>query len=205
MSWYKHSMPTVSDITPVIDRICTEIGTITGVNDVYLWGSYIEHLNQPNYAVKDVDIIASTSFDSGDLLAIDNGRYSALRLHPKDLEDEGFNPLAVQFTKRFLSYANYNVDHWSVSIDGNLLHWGSMPENQEEWAELHAAAEKRACDNVGVKRAQLYKCDYEKRREWRQSYDTYISGFLSKFATGWCQSQHSFSEIKAKVKKMEKI
>lgn len=195
-------MPTISDLAPVIDGVCKEIKSITGVNRVYLWGSYIEHIDKPNYAVKDVDIIASTEFDVGDLLAIDNSKYSALRLHPNDLEDEGFNPQAVNFTKRFLTYSKYNVDHWAVSKNGKLLHWGAMPENQEDWAELHKEAENRAYELSGIKRADLYKTSTENRREWRDVYDGYISSFLSKKATGWCQSQHRFEEISEKVKEI---
>ncbi len=201
MSWYKQSMPTISDLTPVIDGICAEIKTISGVKDVYLWGSYVEHLDKPTYAVKDVDIIATTSFDSGDLLAIDNSKYSALRLHPNNLEDEGFNPQAVSFTKQFLSYEKYNVDHWAVSRNGKLLHWGAMPENQDDWAVLHAEAEKRAQDIVGIGRADLHTFGKSTRKEWRKMYDDYISAFLSKKSTGWCQSQHRFDEIAERAKK----
>lgn len=195
-------MPTIADLTPVIDGICGEIKKIAGVKNVYLWGSYMKHLDKPTYAVKDVDIIAATSFDSGDLLAIDNSKYSALRLHPNDLEDEGFNPIAVQFTKKFLGYEKFNVDHWAVSKDGKLLHWGAIPENQDEWAELHAEAESRACASVGKKRAELFKETGEKRKEWRKVYDDYIASFLSKKSTGWCQSQHKFEEIVEKVKEV---
>jgi hypothetical protein len=202
MSWYKQSMPTVADLMPVIDGLCKEIKAIAGVTDVYLWGSYMEHLDKPTYAVKDVDIIAATNFDSGDLLAIDNSKYSALRLHPNDLEDEGFNPQAVAFTKRFLSYSKYNVDHWAVSRNGKLLHWGAMPDNQDDWAELHAEAEARARETCGVKRAELHRATPEKRSEWKGVYDSYIASFLSKKATGWCQSQHKFAEIAEKAKKV---
>lgn len=195
-------MPTVSELTPIIDGICSEIKLIGGVKDVYLWGSYLEHLDQPTYSVKDVDIIAATKFDSGDLLAIDNSKYSALRLHPNELEDQGFNPQAVQFTKKFLSYEKYSVDHWAVSSNGKLMHWGAIPENQEEWSELHEEAEKRAEASLGINRARLHKESSNTRKEWKLAYDGYISSFLSKRASGWCQSQHRFDEIEPKVKKI---
>lgn len=202
MSWYKQSMPTVSDISTVIDGICSEIKSIAGVQSVYIMGSYTEHIDQPNYAVKDVDIIAATNFNSGDLLAIDNSKYSALRIHTVDLEDEGFNPKAVGFTKKFLSYEKYNVDHWAVSKDGRLMHWGAIPESQEEWAELHAEAESKALSVTGVSRTDLYKACTSKRKDWRVVYDEYIASFLSKKASGWCQSIHRFGDIMEKAKKV---
>ena len=199
MSWYKHSMPTIADLTKVIDGLCKEIKAIDGVKNVYLWGSYVENLNQPTYAVKDVDIIAATNFDVGDLLAIDNSKYSALRLHPNDLEDEGFNPQAVKFTKRFLSFSNYNVDHWAVSKNDKLLHWGAIPETQEEWAELHKEAENKAIESTGIKRSALCGKSHEIRREWKQIFDDYVTGFLSKKATGWCQSKTNFADVLVKA------
>lgn len=202
MSWYRHSMPTISEVSQYVDEICREIRAIDGVKSVYLWGSYVEHKDQPNYAIKDIDIIAATSFDVGDLLAIDNTRTSALRINPLDLEDEGFNPVSVNFTKKFISYAKYNTDHWSVASNGSLVHWGAMPETREEWSILHAESEQRANETCNVNRDKLYKCDSDKKREWRQIYESHIANFLSKKASGWCLSDHKFAEIKETVRKV---
>src|SRR4051812_25052981 len=112
MSWYKRAMPSRKDLSPIVDDISQQIRSIPGVTGVYVWGSYVDQ-SDPNYPVKDLDIIAATSFDAGDLMAIDNSRYSALRIRPTELEDEGFNPAAVAFTKQFLAFEKYNVDHWA--------------------------------------------------------------------------------------------
>jgi predicted nucleotidyltransferase len=200
MSWYKQSMPMIRDIQPFISTICAEIKTLPGVKDVYIYGSYADHSLDPNYVVKDIDIIASTGFDSGDLLAIDNSKYSALRIHPNELEDEGFNPKAVSFTKRFLSYAQYNVDHWAASSDGLLLHWGAIPDNQGEWMELHAEAEADAVKLTGVARNELRACAEDKRKEWKLAYDHYLKKFLAKGATGWFASKTELNDVLSKAK-----
>jgi hypothetical protein len=159
-------MPTVKELVPVINDICLQIKDIPGVNSVYIWGSYAENLSNPNYVVKDVDVIASTTFNSGDLLAIDNGQYSALRMKLSDLEDEGFDPRTVAFTKRFLAFDQYNVDHWATSSDNKLLHWGAIPDNQDDWRALHEEAERQATKLTGYKRADLRDSSEPKRKEW---------------------------------------
>lgn len=195
-------MPTVKDLSPHVTTACEEIKRLPGVTAVYLFGSYANNLDKPNYVVKDVDVIAATKFDSGDLLAIDNSRYSALRISPLDLEDEGFNPEAVTFTKRFLGYEKYNVDHWAASSDGVLLHWGVIADSRDEWQELHEKAEKKAETLTGLKRAELRTKDLEARKDWKRAYDQYISKFLETSTTGWYPSDHSVDDIISKAQKI---
>src|SRR5438128_1372649 len=144
MSWYKQCMPCVKDVTPYVTEVCAGVKQLPGVSGVYLFGSYAQNRSKPTFVVKDVDVIAATNFHSGDLMAIDNSRYSALRIRPDELEDMGFDPQAVAFTKRFLSYDQFNIDHWVTSSDGKLLHWGAIPDTREEWLELHSQAEASA-------------------------------------------------------------
>ena len=187
-------MPTVKDVTPYVKEACAEIRNVKGVQSVHLFGSYAQNQDKPNFIVKDVDIIANTNFDSGDLMAIDNSRYSALRIRPDELEDEGFNPEAVAFTKKFLSYQQFNVDHWATSRDGKLLHWGAIPETHEEWIELHTQAEKEAETATGVKRANLGQ-KTAKKKEWKQSYDAYIAKFISAGRGGWFPSDTKAEDV----------
>jgi predicted nucleotidyltransferase len=200
MNWYVQSMPTVKSLSSHITTACEEIKTLPGVLAVYLFGSYADHLNNPNYVVKDVDVIAATDFDSGDLMAIDNSRDSALRIPPKDLVDVGFNPDAVNFTRKFLSYQKYNIDHWACSRDGVLLHWGAIPDNREEWQELHYKAEKKAEAVTGVKRAELRTKEAETRQEWKLAHDQYIKKCLGSGNGGWFPSENNVEETLALAK-----
>jgi hypothetical protein len=195
MSWYQQCMPTVKTASEFIKTACDELKSIKGVNSLYLWGSYAQHINDPNYVVKDIDVIAVTNFDSGDLLAIDNSKYSALKMRSTDLEDMGFDPAAVNFTKRFLSYQKYNIDHWAASADGQLLHWGLIPDSQDEWQELHNEAELRAKKHTALSRADLLNASDEKKTDWKRAYDSYIAKYLNDKATGWYPSEHPLDEI----------
>lgn len=201
MSWYKRAMPSRKDLSPIIDDICKQIRAIGGVTAVHVWGSYVDQ-KDPNYPIKDLDIIASTAFDAGDLMAIDNSRYSALRIRPTELEDEGFNPKAVGFTKQFLSFEKYNVDHWAASKDGKLLHWGAIPESNEDWAELHTEAESRAEKDTGLKRTQLVKCSDDRRKDWKRAYDSYLSMVISSKSAGWCPTEHAIGDILNRAQQM---
>lgn len=202
MSWYKRAMPSVKDLSLVIGDISQQIKAIHGVKDVYVWGSYALNIDKPAYIVKDIDIIASTEFDLGDLLAIDNSRQSALRIRHDELENEGFNPKAVAFTKQFIAFEKYNIDHWAATMDGKLLHWGAIPETAEEWEELHTEAEKRAQQEIGLKRSQLLSATDIKRKDWKQVHDQYISNMLGARSVGWCPSNLTITDIGDKAIKL---
>lgn len=195
-------MPTVSSLSTQINSICQEIKQIKGVTSVYLYGSFANNIDKPNFVVKDVDVIASTNFDSGDLLAIDKGQHSALRLAQTDLEDFGFNPEVVNFTKRFLTYEKYNIDHWATSGDNKLMHWGAIPDNQEDWEELHKKAEKYAERSTGLKRSELKNEIENKKANWKSAYDHVVKTEVKNGLSGWYLSDHLASEILLKAKKI---
>lgn len=203
MNWYTKSMPTVKDIKPFINQICAEIKNISGVKDIYLYGSYADNINNAKFICKDIDLIAATEFDSGDLLAIDNSKYSALKIHPNDLEDEGFNPAAVAFTKKFLSYGQYQIDHWATSSDNKLLHWGAIPENKEDWQEIHIEAEHTANKTIGTtNRAGLAKKSEMQRKEWKDIYNRCVKKHLSTISTGWFASDANLDSVFEKAIKL---
>jgi predicted nucleotidyltransferase len=199
MSWYKGCMPTVASIKDNINTIASEMKKVCGVKDVLVWGSYAENINNPNFVLKDVDIIATTNFDSGDLLAIDNSKYSAIKIAYKELEDLGFSPQAVSFTKKFLSYANCNIDHWAVSKDKVLLHWGAIPDSIEDWSILNTEAEEYALKQTNASRHILNRFSSSVKKEWRKSYDEYISKYVNDKAAGWYPSEHNLEVLEKAI------
>lgn len=197
MNWYIKTMPTVKDASCIYKDICSQIKAFPGVKDVYIWGSLKDNINNPKYIIRDIDIIAKTSFNSEDLLAIDTGKYSPLKMKPSFLEDEGFCPQAVDFTKKYTSI-QYNVDHWAISKDKKLLHWGAIPESSEDWIEIHNQAEKQSAKDTGFKREKLYNQSEEKKKEWKKIYDEYIKDILSTKVGGWFISKDKIDNILGK-------
>ncbi len=170
---------------------------LRGVKQVYAHGSYAKHRDDPNFSLKDLDIIAVTNFDSGDLMAIDAGKDSPLKMVPSEWEDLGFNPDAVSFTKNFLGLKRFGIDHWAASSDGKLLHWGPMAETIEEWKENHTEAEKYAQTITGYNRLKLAKGAETVRAQWHEAYTHSMNRGVSKKQRlqGWLPSDHPANEI----------
>ena len=197
-------MPTVKDVTAHVDEIARAVSGMPGVQNVYVHGSYLTHVDEPNYPLKDIDIIACTRFDSGDLMAIDAGRDSPLKMASSEWEDFGFNPEAVLFTRQFLGLRQYNLDHWATSSDGKLMHWGPMPESIDEWQEVHAEAEKFAEKTTGYNRKKLAKqCDAT-QTHWRDAYLASVNKGVTKRdrLLGWLPSDHPAEEVLTQARKL---
>ncbi len=102
-SWYKKSMPTIITVEANINNIAKNISDINGVKSVLVWGSFVKNAKKKNSVIRDLDIIAVSDIFSEDLLSITNDNiYSPFNLSVTELEDEGFDPKAVQFTKSFI-------------------------------------------------------------------------------------------------------
>ena len=58
-------MPQIKDIKPHIPTIVADIKKINGMRKLYVWGSYAQHIEEPLYRVKDIDLIAKTKPNLG--------------------------------------------------------------------------------------------------------------------------------------------
>lgn len=188
-------MPTIRDVQPFLTEMAQAISKIGGVKSVLLWGSTAKNLDNPTFVLRDIDLIAVTQFYSEDLLSIIDGKNSPFKLAFSVLEDEGFDPLSVAFTKQFVSLNEYNIDHWAISSDKKLLHWGATLENKEEWDDLRREAEEYATFITKSDRRKLARASQDAKDRWSLMYDHHINKFLSKMPRGWFQSEHPLSEI----------
>lgn len=199
-NWYKKSMPTIRQIKPFISEIAKTIKNIPGVREVRAWGSFINNANTPDFIIKDIDLIAVNDFYSEDLLSISEN--NTFHLSTSELINEGYDPLTVAFTQTFTDLKKYNIDHWAISGDDKLLHWGPIPEKESDWEEIKKEADTYASFMTGVQRIKLNKTNQQIKNRWSVLFDHHINKNLSGMPHGWYQSAHSVIEILPKTIKL---
>ena len=186
INWYEKFFPTVGESTPVASDIAKQLKEISGVKEVYAWGSLGEHYEDENYHIKDIDLLVKTEFCSGDLEAV-TASVIGQGLKDEALEDDGFNPDAVRFSKKFLGIDIPLLDRWVISSDKKLLHWGAMV-SMEEADEVKKEAEEYAESKSGLDRKKVKKAAKSKRSGWYESYKTYMSKQVPDSPSGWYPS-----------------
>ena len=201
-SWYKKCMPKIKDVKPHLSDLSKKIKKIDGVKDVYVWGSYARKNNDPNFRIKDLDIIVKTGFNSGDLVSVDKDIINKICSN-RYLEVNGYDPSAVDFSKKFINLVKHNIDHWTISSDKKLLHWGAIINNKEENDDISQEAEKYAKTQTTYSRKKINKCSAETRKNWYEHYCHYINNYFTNMPTGWYQT--SEKNIKHILKNALKI
>lgn len=202
MKWYERAIPKIRDIQPYIKESSKNISKFKEVKNIYAWGVFAEKFNNKQERVKDIDIIIECNFDSGDLLAIDNSSQGALKLSSEDMEDLGFNPQAISFTKEILKYKMPSIDFWAISKDKKLLHWGPITDTIEEWKQVRKEAENKAEILTGINNKEIISASENDRKKWHEAYEKYIQEFVSGCPQGWYSSQNNIEKVLEKVVKI---
>jgi predicted nucleotidyltransferase len=193
VSWYKSCLPRVSDAKQALSELVDNLKKIQGVKNIYVFGSFVKNFNKPNYRIKDVNIIIGTPFHSGDLMAINHRALSSIQ---SILEDEGFDPVAVKFSKELSSIKNVvPIDAWALSSDKKMLHWGPMIANRQESDEVHKEAEEYATKETGFNLKKIQTANPAKRKNWYSTYKRYIQAQLGDMPSGWYASETDAKEI----------
>jgi len=195
MRWYQRALPTVGSVLPNVEKAAAEISALNGISGVFAWGSLAENITDKTSSIKDIDILVTCDFDSGDLLAIEKGPAGPFSIKSSELEEEGFNPLAVAFTKRFVRSAGFRVDYWALSKDDKLLHWGPITDSVEEFKELRKDAEEKVSKKLELERKNLHKASAAKRQNWLDQYTESIRSCVASGPLGWYMASASSEEI----------
>jgi predicted nucleotidyltransferase len=193
-SWYNSCMPRIKDVKPLLPEITEGLSKINGVKNIYVWGSFAENFKNPNFRIKDLDIIVLTKFNSGDLISVNNEILQAQKTDNLLVED-GFNPEVVKFSRDFLSFNKYSIDRWAISSDKALLHWGPIPTNKEEADDFKKEAENHAFFITGINKTKLNTIADDARQNWYNSYYEYVLKFFSNMPSGWYKSEDQLSNI----------
>ena len=200
-SWYKNLMPKVKDVKSSITDLAQKIKAISGVKEVRAWGSYVKNLNNPSFPLRDLDLLVLADFHAADLLSIiaADCHDPTFNLSKQELEEDGLDPKAVVFTQKFCSIQDFNADHWCISNDDTLLHFGPITNDKIEWEDLQGKAEKYASQSIGIERDKLNKSSVSKRNDWYWNYKKFLDQYLEHMPGGWYESKHDVREILAET------
>lgn len=179
-------MPQVKDISPHLVYLAKEIKKCPLVTKVYVWGSYAKNIDKPNFRVKDIDIIVKTKVQSEDLIAIDENVMEK-KLSDEELENQGYDPSAVKLSQSFIKFTKYNIDHWAISADDKLLHWGPILVDKKDADDAKKEAEKFATEIIGKNVSQ--KVSEAARNNWYSFYREFLNNQLSNMPSGWYVSE----------------
>ena len=170
--WYQKCMPKIKEVEPFLIKTAKQIKKISGVDNVYVWGKYVDNINNPNFRIKKVDIITFTNIFSEDLIAVNNDVLKIAN-NIEELENDGYDPLAVKFSNQLLSLKNNNLDYWTISNDNKLMHWGPIAMNKIESDEIEKEAESHAIKITGKNIKQINKSSENIRQNWYSYYKKY--------------------------------
>ncbi len=183
-TWYQNTMPRIKDIKPYINSLFKELKKSDNIKNIYIWGSYSKNINKPNFRVKNVNIICRTNLNNGDLISINNDIISEF-CTDNYLEKQGYDPQTVKFSKEFINIKKYNIDHWAISVDRKLLHWGPIFENRKNSDELNNLAEKYTIKKTGLNRSKINRASENKRKNWYELYSSYMNKNFENMPSGW--------------------
>lgn len=187
-SWYEKCMPRVQDIKDNISEALKEFKTTDGVKTLYILGSYAYNINNPDFRVRDIDVLAKTEFNSGDLLAVDD-KVIQDNYANDYLEDQGYAPRAIKFSKKFLDLSKYNIDCWAISCDRKLLHWGPIFINETESRNMGEEAENYASHSSGLSRKKINTSSETQRKNWFNHYAKYVNRYFQGMPSGWYKTE----------------
>ncbi len=198
--WYAQYMPTVKEAAHIIKDFKKKTKNIDQIKKIYACGSFLQNESKPNQRIKDIDMLAKVNLHSEDLQAVDQ---NAITTKTENLEDEGFDKKSVEFTKQILAISNPHIDHWIISSDKRLLHWGPVCGCKKESDQLKSDAEKFASKETGISYKKLQSTSNEKRNNWYSEYKLYINRELEGMPFGWyISSEKNISSILKKAKEI---
>jgi hypothetical protein len=202
-SWYGKIMPSGNEISLFLKEYCGDIKKYSFVNDIYAWGDYAKNIHSDSL-LKDVDILVSTNIFSEDLLAITNDK-SVLKMASNNLKENGYDPNAVIFTNEILKPLKYDINHWVLSSDKQILHFGPILPSSTDREEIKFEAEIKAEKFSGIKKEALSKASEENKKIWINLYDNHMNKFLENMPNEWYMTNYKFRTIYSNLVNITKL
>lgn len=192
-NWYQNSFPTIKESESKIALITDLFPLKNGVKGIMVWGSYARNIDNPNFRVKDIDIIIKTTCHSEDLVSITK---EAFAIPENEIEDNGFDITALKISKKASKITDSILDLWSLSSDKKLLHWGPMASDKEESDAICLEAQSFAEKEVGVEKEKISRVSQDVRNSWYQAYKSHYMSQLKNMPFGWyCSESDNIEDI----------
>lgn len=192
-NWYQNSFPTIKESESKIALITDLFPLKNGVKGIMVWGSYARNIDNPNFRVKDIDIIIKTTCHSEDLVSITK---DAFAIPENEIEDNGFDITALKISKKASKITDSILDLWSLSSDKKLLHWGPMASDKEESDAICLEAQSFAEKEVGVEKEKISRVSQDVRNSWYQAYKSHYMSQLKNMPFGWyCSESDNIEDI----------
>lgn len=192
-NWYQNSFPTIKESESKIALITDLFPLKNGVKGIMAWGSYARNIDNPNFRVKDIDIIIKTTCHSEDLVSITK---DAFAIPENEIEDNGFDITALKISKKASKITDSILDLWALSSDKKLLHWGPMASDKEESDAICLEAQSFAEKEVGVEKEKISRVSQDVRNSWYQAYKSHYMSQLKNMPFGWyCSESDNIEDI----------
>lgn len=192
-NWYQNSFPTIKESESKIALITDLFPLKNGVKGIMAWGSYARNIDNPNFRVKDIDIIIKTTCHSEDLVSITK---EAFAIPENEIEDNGFDITALKISKKASKITDSILDLWALSSDKKLLHWGPMASDKEESDAICLEAQSFAEKEVGVEKEKISRVSQDVRNSWYQAYKSHYMSQLKNMPFGWyCSESDNIEDI----------
>ena len=187
-------MPSITDATSIIEATSEQIKKIAGIKKLHVFGSYATHIAEPNFRIKDIDLLATVQYHSEDLQSVNK---SVFGMKSEKLEDEGYDPDTVSFSNKFINIDETGIiDPWVISCDKKLLHWGPTATCRKESDEIKVEAEIYASKQTGFNLHKIQKASGKKRDAWYQNFKKYIHAQIGDMPLSWyCSEETNIKEI----------
>lgn len=200
MKWYEQAIPRIKDALPSIKDMALQIKACKFVENVYAWNSFADNYDKQDERLKQFDLLIQTKINSGDLLAIDTKETKIFKMSSENLEDMGYNPHAVMFTKNLLQMKPAFIDFYALGKDKKVLHLGPITETLEEYKSIQKEAESKTIELTGFSELSFDNLTSSQRKKWQQVYDEYLKKYTSGCPQGWYAVHNNVEKVMLNTK-----
>lgn len=187
-NWFKEIACPIYDSNNKIDytKLIPKKSIMPGIDKIYIFGSVIESIKKKKSLVEEIDVLYKSCQNYSDFLTVDDNIINK-KIAKKTCEKLGYNYEAVKVSKIINKYQNSFINHWILTDDNKLIHWGPISETKEEYDCLKKEAKKYASGYINIFKKGFKECEGLDKENWYYLYKRYINNFFEDIPGGWYQ------------------